>query len=283
MKRILYLFGLILFVSCQQEVYLPLDTIDQQIPVIEGIWSDKSYYNEVKISLAKNYYDTTDRAIIKDAEVMVMTPDRYVIVPFTFDETSQSYKNLNPEILAEIGKDYELHVAWQNNYYVASGQMLAPPILDSLTYQYQEERFFYDEGYYIKAYGKIPFEEDNYYRIRIIENDSLKNDRDDYLLFDDTFGFTFFEDGLELGYAFEAEDVVRMELFRMNKDIYNYFTQMVGLLYNDGGLFSPPPQNPESNIQVQQGGGEVLGYFMVSPIISETVRIEAGNPGPEDQ
>ncbi|SHO59650.1 DUF4249 family protein [Algoriphagus zhangzhouensis] len=273
MKRYFSFLVLIALFSCQEEVDLPLATIDEAIPVIEGVWTDKDYYNEVKITLAKNYFDTTARPIISDAEVFVMTPERDMVIKLTYYPETESYKSSDNQVVAEIGRTYELHVAWQDKYFVSSGTMLAPPILDSLTYEFKEERLFFDEGYFIKAYGKIPFEDDNYYRIRVIENDSLKNSRDDYLLFDDTFGLKFFEEGLELGYAFDEGDRVRMELFRMNRDVYNYFTELVGLLYNDGGLFSPPPQNPDNNIRIQQGGGDVLGYFMVSPVLSETVLI----------
>lgn len=273
MKKLFFICLVIALFSCQEEVDLPLATIDKAIPVIEGVWTDKDYYNEVKITLAKNYFDTTERTVISDAEVFVMTPERDLVLKLTYTPSTESYKSSQSQAIAEVGRTYELHVAWQDKYYVASGTMLAPPILDSLTYEYKEERLFYDEGYFIKAYGKIPFDEDNNYRIRVIENDSLKNSRDDYLLFDDTFGLKFFEEGLELGYAFEKGDRVRMELFRMNRDVYNYFTELVGLLYNDGGLFSPPPQNPDTNIRIQQGGGDVLGYFMVSPVLSETVLI----------
>jgi len=48
---------------------------------------------------------------------------------------------------------------------------------------------------------------------------------------------------------------------------------LVNLLFNDGGLFSPPPENPRTNIRVLEGNGEVLGYFMVSPVLTETVVI----------
>lgn len=274
MKRFILICAVISLFSCQQEVDLPLATIDGTIPVIEGVWTNFDYYNEVKISLAKNYFDTTERVVISDADVFVMTPERDFIVQLEFNEETQSYKSSNRGVRGEIGKTYELHVAWEDNYYASSGTLLEPPTLDSLTYEFKEERLFFDEGYFIKAYGSIPFEENNYYRIRIIENDSLKNSRDDYLLFDDTFGLTFFEEGLELGYAFDEGDKVRMELYRMNQDVYDYFTQLVGLLFNDGGLFSPPPQNPDTNISVQQGNGDVLGYFMVTPVLTETIRIE---------
>ena len=153
--------------------------------------------------------------------------------------------------------------------------MLEPPILDSLTYEFVEKKPFREDGYYIKVFGKIPFQNDNNYRIRIIENDTLKNGRNDYLLFDDTFGLNFFEEGLQLNYAFDAGDIVSLELYRLNGEMYDYFTQLVNLLFSDGGLFSPPPQNPNTNIKLIKGKSDVLGFFLVSPILRETVKIEA--------
>lgn len=274
MKKLGYLLVLIGLFSCQEEVTLPLTTLDEVVPVIEATWTDRPLFNEVKVSLAENYFDTTDITIISEAEVSILVPGTQERIPFRFNNETKSYKPISDNYVAKVGVTYEVQVRWKDELYSARGLMLEAPTLDSLTYSYQEERLFRDEGYYIKVYGKIPFEEDNYYRIRVIENDTLRNDRDDYLLFDDTFGLKFFEEGLELNYPFEEGDRVRLELFRMNKDTYDYFTQLVGLLFNDGGLFSPPPQNPETNFKVDSGKGKVLGYFLVSPVLNESIFIK---------
>ncbi len=267
-----FLLASILF-SCQEEVNLPLATLDDELPVIEAVWTDQNFYNEVKVSLAQNYFDSTERNEITDAEVFILELNTRELIPFFYFGETKSYRPVNGFDLAKVGFEYELHVIWEENEFVANATMLEPPTLDSLTFEYEEERLFRDEGYYIKAYGRIPFEEDNYYRIRVIENDTLKNNREDYLLFDDTFGLSFFEEGLELGYDFQLNDRVRLELFRLNQDAFDYFNQLVGLLFTDGGLFSPPPQNPETNIRVVSGDSEVLGYFMVAPVLTETIVI----------
>lgn len=275
MKRLAGILFAILSWSCQEEVELPLGEKDKLVPTIEGQWTDQSIYNSVKITLSKNYYDSTEIEVVKDAEVYISIPGTDKIIPFIFLGGSNNYRPANPQDRAEIGERYQLHVKWKDNVYESEGVMLEPPIVDSVTWSFEEERLFRDEGYYIKVYGRIPFEDDNNYRIRVIENDTLKNNREDYLLFDDTFGLTFFEEGLELGYAFEENDRVRLELYRLNRDAYDYLNQLVNLLFSDGGLFSPPPQNPDTNIKVVAGDPEVLGYFSVSPLLTRTILIQA--------
>ncbi len=254
---------------------MPLGTKESPVPTIEAYWTDQPSFNEVRITLSKDYYDSARVETIRDAEVFVTIPGTDRVIPFVYLGGVGAYKPRNPQERAVIGETYQLNVRWEDKVFVSEGVMLAPPIVDSVTWSFEEERLFRDEGYYIKVYGRIPFEEDNNYRIRVIENDTLKNQRDDYLLFDDTFGLKFFEDGLELGYAFQENDRVRLELFRLNRDAFDYLSQLVNLLYNDGGLFSPPPQNPDTNIRVVQGTSEVLGYFVVTPVLTRTIVIQA--------
>lgn len=262
------------FYSCQEEVDLPLAVIDGVVPVIEATWTDQNSYNEVRVSLAQNYFDSADFQVIKEARVFITIPGTETLIPFSYRPESFSFRPVNSRDVAKVGETYQLFVEWQDKVFTSKGLMLEAPTVDSLTYEFQEERLFRDEGYYIKVYGKIPFEEDNNYRIRVIENDTLKNDREDYLLFDDTFGLAFFEEGLELNYAFEPGDRVGLELYRMNKDVFDYLSQLVNLLFSDGGLFSPPPQNPDTNIQVIRGKSEVLGFFLVSPVLRENIFIK---------
>lgn len=275
MKRLLWILPVFFIWSCQEEVNLPLGTKAELVPTIEAYWTDQGSFNEVKISLSKDYYDSADVTLVTDAEVFITVIGTDKVVPFVYLGGTDAYKPLNPLEKAVVGEKYQLHVRWGENVYVSEGVMLEPPIVDSVTWKFEEKRLFRDEGYYIKVYGRVPFEEDNNYRIRVIENDTLKNQREDYLLFDDTFGLTFFEEGLELDYRFEEKDHVRLELFRLNRDAYDYLNQLVNLLFSDGGLFSPPPQNPDTNIRVIAGNPEVLGFFAVTPVLSRSLVIQA--------
>ncbi|SIS95367.1 DUF4249 family protein [Belliella pelovolcani] len=280
MKRIsLIIITAWLAFSCQEEVILDLQTLEPT-PVIEAIWTNTPNFNQVFVSFSKDFYSDEPNESVTNAQVFVRNIGTGRIATFRYNEQVDRYVPTQNQI-GQIGQTYELNVIIDGKAYISTGTLLPPPSLDSITYEFKDQRVFREEGYYLTLYGDIPFTQDNNYRIRIIRNDTLLNRRTDYLLFDDTFGTQILNRGFELGgFPFREGDRVRLELFRLNRDAYDYLNQLVGLLFNDGGLFSPPPQNPVSNIRPVDGEGNVLGYFMVSPYLGATVNI---NPDRSDE
>ncbi|AEL26437.1 DUF4249 family protein [Cyclobacterium marinum] len=274
MKKIGIIIGLISLLSCQEEVQLDLGNVSKK-PVIEAVWTNEVTENYVKISYTRDYFDTLANELVENASVSIIDNASGTLVDFMFEDELGYYTPLHGQT-AIPGHSYTLKVIVDENEYTSEGLTQEPPILDSITYVFEEESFFSDEGYYLTVYGKIPFEEGNFYRLLLTKNDTLLNGRGDYFLFDDTFGTNVLDNGFELnGFAFEENDKVKLQLIRLNEDAYDYLNQFVSLLFNDGGLFSPPPENPESNIQAINGEDQVLGYFMTGSIISKTIKIEA--------
>ena len=129
-----------LFFSCQEEVILDLDQKEGRIPVIEGYWTDQGISNEVKISLAKNYYDSLDQESVRDAEVFVKELKTGRKIAFRYLEATRSYRP-NPLERAIVGESYQLNVNWKGQTYQSEGLMLAPPILDSVVWNYEKDLF----------------------------------------------------------------------------------------------------------------------------------------------
>jgi len=259
--------------SCQEEVFIELGE-QPTIPVIEAIWTDMPGFNHVSITTSKDYYEPEVNQIITNAQVYIINENSGERIDFNYLTQARTYLPINNRI-AQPGQRYQLNVIYNDTHYQSTGTTLEPPTLDSIAVEFREERIFREEGYYLTLYGDIPFETDNFYRIRIVRNDTLLNRRNDYLLFDDTFGTEILNRGFELnGYVFKKNDRVRLELYRLNSDAYDYLNELVGLLFNDGGLFSPPPQNPTSNIKVISGLGDVLGYFMTSSVVNASLVVD---------
>ena len=273
MKKLGIIVSLVSLLSCQEEVQLDFGNTPKK-PVIEAIWTDDASENQIKITYTRDYYDTLDNEIAKNASVSIKDNASGETVDFTFVEELGYYlPSDNQE--AVIGHQYTLQVLLDGNEYTSEGITQEPPILDSITYVFEEERFFADEGYFLTLYGKIPFDDGNFYRLLITKNDTLLNSSNDYFLFDDTFGNDILDNGFVLnGFAFEEKDKIKLQLIRLNENAYDYLSQFVSLLFNDGGLFSPPPENPKSNIVASNGDGQVLGYFMTGSLISKTITIE---------
>jgi len=273
MKKLGIIVSLVSLLSCQEEVHLDFGNTPKK-PVIEAIWTDDASENHVKITYTRDYYDTLDNEVAKNASVSIKDNTSGETVDFMFIDELGYYLPLNDQV-AVTGHQYTLQVLLDGNEYTSEGITQEPPILDSITYAFEEERFFADEGYFLTLYGKIPFEEGNFYRLLLTRNDTLLNSSNDYFLFDDTFGNNILDNGFELnGFAFEENDKVKLQLIRLNENAYDYLNQFVSLLFNDGGLFSPPPENPKSNIVASNGVGQVLGYFMTGIVISKTITIE---------
>jgi hypothetical protein len=273
MKFLIFCLGTLFILSaCQEEVFLDLNS-SEKIPMIEAQWTNLPGYNFVQIGYSKNYYDSLSTEYISNAQVFIKNIQSGKVVTFRYSPQSKRYLPINNQY-GTVGQTYELQVNIEGKIYESVGKILAPPILDSITYAFRDERLFREKGYYLTLFGKIPFNEDNNYRIKIIRNDTLLNRRGDYLLFDDTFGKNLLQNGFTLeGFPFAKGDKVRLEMYRLNQSSYDYLRELVNLLFNDGGLFSPPPQNPPSNIKSKDGTSPVLGYFVASPIIGKTLEI----------
>ncbi|AKP52032.1 DUF4249 family protein [Cyclobacterium amurskyense] len=273
MKNFGIIICLISLLSCQEEVQLDLGDIPKK-PIIEAIWTDNASDNFIRITYTRDYYDTLDNEVAKNASVSIKDNSSGETVDFNYVEELGYYLPINNQV-AITGHQYTMKVLLDDVAYTSEGITKEPPVLDSITSRFREERFFAEEGYYLTLYGKIPFEDGNFYRLLVTKNDTLLNGTDDYFLFDDTFGTNILDNGFELnGFAFEENDKVKLQLIRLNENAYDYLVQFVSLLSNDGGLFSPPPENPISNIIASKGEGQVLGYFMTGSIISKTITIE---------
>ena len=69
------------------------------------------------------------------------------------------------------------------------------------------------------------------------------------------------------GYAFDPENDPNGDRFRFNTG--GIQSVAVSKANNDGGMFNPPPGNPDNNIS-----NGALGIFVVAPVVSEEVIIK---------
>ncbi|MEK6479210.1 DUF4249 family protein [Catalinimonas sp. 4WD22] len=279
---IIYFIALLLLGSlgaCQEVIDYELPVDEPQL-VIEGnltYWADEPEKNIVSVSVSQsgNYYDQEVYNLVNDANLQLddlTNGITYDLPPI--EDQEGIYQNQTIPLV--LGDTYRLRVSYQGNEYESTGTILPVAELDSFSYSYREETAFLEEGYYFFFSGRTPKERGiNYYRFKIYEDDSLYNDRGDYLIQSDEF-LRAEIDTLQLAnYAFEVGDSVRIEMYSLEKSMFSYYNELVELLFNDGGLFSSPPSNPTTNIiNITNPDQPPLGFFQVSSALGGGATIE---------
>lgn len=255
--------------SCREITEIDLPQEEARL-VVEGELTDTPGPHNVRLTLTQPYFADEPAAPVTDAQVWISDDGGE---PKMLTYAGDGYY-LTEGITGEIGHAYTLKINWQGMEYQASGRLLPEPEIDSLQSVFYEERPpAFEEGYYILIYGSLPVDASRYYRIKVYENDSLYNDRSDLFIPDDRF-LPAEIDSLQLPYPFRLQDTVRMEMYTLNREMYDYYIELRTLLFNDGGLFSPPPRNPVGNIRnLTEPGNPPLGYFQVASYSSGSVII----------
>ena len=73
----------------------------------------------------------------------------------------------------------------------------------------------------------------------------------------------------------KKDDTVSLRLFSLDEAVYDYYTEFINLLFNDGGVFSPPPVNATSNISnITTPENFPLGYIQFSSVLEQEVIIK---------
>lgn len=261
----------LLLSGCRELVEIDLPNQNPQM-VVEAEITDTPGPHVVKLTLTQEYFSDEELPPIENAEVRIRDNQGYEELLLQTKPGIYVSSNLQ----GIIGNTYTLTIEWNGEVYESTGTLLEEAKIDSLTYRYfPANPPLLDEGYYIIAYGTMPQGRDNFFRFKVYENDSLYNGRSDlFIQSDELLGDTETL-SLRFPYPFQPDDEIHLEMYTLNKDMYQYYLELITLLYNDGGLFSPPPQNPVSNIRnLTNPGNPPLGYFQVASITSGTILIE---------
>jgi hypothetical protein len=266
---IFLLFILLTGASCRELVTLDLPQQEPRL-IVEGHVTDTEGPHTVRLTLSQDYFNTAPAAVVEDAVVTISdNAGNTELLLYTGNGVyaTQSLQGV-------IGRSYNLQIDWRGEQYTSSGTLMPKGVVDSLSVGYYEAiPPVFDAGYYLTFYGIIPPEASDYYRVKVYESDSLYNDRTDLLIPDSRFVPSRIVEQLQ--YPFKVGDTVRLELYSLDAAMYNYYVELRSLLFNDGGLFSPPPRNPTSNvINVTNPDNQPLGFFQVASFDTGTIIIE---------
>lgn len=277
----LILFSIIISIfACQELVELDLTQSEPKV-VIEGKITDQPGPHKIRVSRTTNYYDTATIPPLTDAVVTLLDESENVIEQFTYFSEDSSFRS-SENFTGEVGKSYIVSVEADGDTYQAQGEILENATLDSLYYLSSEtlkalgQNVLGEEGFYLFANGVIVGEGVQFYRLQIMKNDTLLNSRGDIansVLSSELFGREFI--GLPIPGTFQESDTIELSLSSLNENVYQYYIEFINLMFNDGGVFSPPPVNPKTNIvNLTTPDKFALGFIQFSSVLSEKIVIK---------
>ncbi len=276
MKKLLFVLLLSLHFGCEH----PYTIDEQQVPpqvVVDGLITDVSRIHQIKLTMSAGFYTNGATPVVSNADVQVKDSEG---ANYIFTEDPGNPGNyLSPEFAGVLGRTYTLTVVAQGKTYTAQESLLPVTPIDSLSYFLDEDEREYlqnhndsddlERYYEVQFYTKEPPEREDYYLFKFYrDGDLINGDGEDVYYSDDEFlqeniSGVAFNDWYEIG------EMAKMEMYSITREAFLYYKDLELALNNDGGLFSPLPSNPRTNLS-----NGALGYFQVSAVVTDSIKIE---------
>ncbi|MEP2667412.1 MAG: DUF4249 domain-containing protein [Cyclobacteriaceae bacterium] len=273
--NIIYIALITLF-SCEKTIVIDSQQSAASV-VIEGLITDQPGKQYVKVSKTSDFYQdgTTERIV---NATVVINDDKGNETPFIHnpsgDEKTEGYYYPNNAFTGDAGHIYSLSVLVDGDLYTAEDKLLPVTTIDSLSYRVnddeKEDPKITGKFYELLAYMKEPQETKDYYLFKFYRNDSITYYlRNSDIYFTDDTGIGEDIDGIPSPVFFAINDVAKMEIYSLSRNAYLFYNDLFNLINNDGGMISPPPVNPRSNLS-----NGALGFFRTSSVHSASIQIK---------
>lgn len=264
---VLFIFTISVIVilsSCQKVINVDLNNATPHI-VIEGLITDGPGPYNVIISKSGSYFNQPVLPPVSGATVIIS--DNAGTID-TLDEMKPG-TYFTSKTLGVPGHTYTLKVISENNVYTGTSTMHSHVRIDSLGLVKTLTQHIGFGGdvrsninVNIHCYFKDPLEK-NFYRIKVIINDSIRIG--EYRLYDDQYT-NGQETDLRVGGAV-AGDTDVIELYSLDNQTYEYYRTLEDLI-NTNPIFGSTPANPNTNLD-----NGALGYFGAAAVESHKIRI----------
>jgi len=259
---ILTILMTVVLAGCQETIKLDLKQTPSRIS-IEGSVTDAPGKQYVKITRSLDFYQSGKAERITTASVSI-SDDKGGSVTLVHNPRnhpdSAGYYVPTVKFVGTVGTTYTMHVTIGDDNYSATDKLLRVTTFDSLGYRPNRflDRDRPSDGKYMELlmYAKEPQDTEDNYLFKFYRNDSLiYTNTNDVYVFND-YGIGERIDGVASPVYYAPGDKARVEMYSISRDGYLFYNDLSTILNSDGGMFSPPPANPRSNISLRYLMGE---------------------------
>jgi len=305
MKNIAYIhrfvFGFLLLwalSSCEDIIDINLDANTPQLSIDAWI-TDQPETQTIKLRLTRSYFDNTPAPLALNATVEIQDSEGnlYEFLDTNNDGNYVWMPAQAADVMGVLGRTYTITVSYGGETYKATSQINRTPRIDSLVYEFREERLGNPAGYYAEIYARDPQGSGDCYWIRTYKNGQFLNRGQDINIAYDA-GFSaggnvdgvyfitpireginpFVEDPNDSNVTlppYSIGDDLEVEIYSIQEDAF-YFLQEVSTQLTNGGLFAVPLTNVRTNYVNQNPNSDkkVVGYFGASAVVTAETTVE---------
>lgn len=242
---ILFIIALPLIFSCEKVINVDLNEGQKKVVILANYMAGDSTV-DIQVSQTTNYFGAANSVKINTATITISDQNGNTqTVPFI---ANGQYRLTNYP--GTVGNVYTISVTYNGTAYTSSSTLLTPITLDPITYEFTSDNDPFgpsEEGYAAYVNYNDPVGEANYYQVHTLINHT---DESRFVL-DDKLndGNAVSEIAAE---ALELNDTITLELRTINKNIFDYYTELETITDGNGAA----PANP-----TYQWSNNALGYF----------------------
>ena len=278
--------------SCQDVIQLE-GVKSQSLLVVEAMITNQSGEQVVKLSKSQNYFDNSVSVNVLSANVQVQ--DNLGTI-YTFKDVKNNGNYVwtpanSTQKMGVVGRKYTLKVISDGETYQATTELRRVPKIDSVLYQFsevdetQQIKTDITEGYEPQFYAQDFKGIGDCYLIKSYKNGNVLGDfANSTLAYDGSFtkgsgadGFQFIANKRRsIAYElFKENDLLKVELFSISEDHYNFWLKAQEQIRN-GGLFATPPSYITTNVfNINKSSTKkVAGWFATVGLSTFETKIE---------
>ena len=288
-----------LWASCEDDIDVNLEEGDPLL-VVDAWVNDLPEDQVILLSLTQSYFSEEDAPAVTNALVSI-TDDEGTRYDFT--ERNEGEYVWSPTVLVpsfgEVSTSYTLTVRMESGEeYRAFSTMNRVPLVDSVTFKFEEETLFLPDSYLAEFWSRDLIGVGDTYWIRAYKNGEFLNLPSDITIaYDagisqgdgDTDGRVFLqpireginpdiedEDGDQLS-PYAIGDSVYVEIHSITNEAFDYLLEVSTQTDRPGGfaeLFSQPLANVPTNIVHANGDNPAVGFFNTASVSGNGSRLE---------
>ena len=302
-KRTGIAFLFIIGFACEDQINPTLEEAPP-IVVVDAWINNLDEPQTIRLTNSQSYFDNTTPPAISGATVSIEDSEGRI---YNFlEQTDGSYQWAPAmETFGAVGLDFTLTIMIGGTTYTANSSMNRVPVIDSVTFRFEEENFILPDSYFAEFWSRDPIGTGDTYWIKAYKNGQFLNNPDEInIAFDAGFseggnvdGLIFIppiRDGInpfeededdEFLSPYEDGDFVEVEIHSITNDAFIFLNETSLQIDRPGGfaeLFATPLSNVPTNIVSSDPAERVAGFFSVSAVESNSSTLDVTQVPRED-